>query len=114
MQFVSCDARAWHAGASSYRGRTDCNDDSVGIELEGLEGDSFTAEQYESLGVLCASIARRYPIGHIAGHEHISPGRKQDPGAGFEWARLQRSLGWNDQCFPLVRAPQVSSANDLI
>jgi len=99
-QLVSCDDRAWHAGRSHYRGRDNCNDDSVGIELEGLEGGPFEAAQYETLSGLCAAIAQRYPIAHIAGHEHIAPGRKRDPGPGFEWPVLQRTLAWPDQCFP--------------
>jgi AmpD protein len=99
-QFVSCDQRAWHAGASSWRGRANCNDDSVGIELEGLEGETFEPAQYEALGLLCADLAQQYPIRHVAGHEHIAPGRKQDPGAGFDWDRLQRELGWSRERFP--------------
>ncbi len=99
-QFVSCDARAWHAGTSHYRGRDNCNDDSIGIELEGLEGESFEAAQYETLAGLCAVIPQRYPVGHIAGHEHIAPGRKADPGAGFSWLHLRQTLGWPTQCFP--------------
>lgn len=103
-QFVSCDERAWHAGVSRYRGRDNCNDDSVGIELEGLEGNRFEAEQYETLGSLCAALGQRYPIQHIAGHEHVAPGRKADPGEGFEWALLQQSLGWPSRYFPEVLA----------
>ncbi len=99
-QFVSCDDRAWHAGVSSWRGRGNCNDDSVGIELEGLEGQLFDAPQYETLASLCAAIAQHYPIAHIAGHEHIAPGRKQDPGAGFDWRLLREQLGWSPQMFP--------------
>ena len=99
-QFVSCDERAWHAGISRYRGRADCNDDSIGIELEGLEGEGFEPAQYEALAALCASLAQRYPVQHVAGHEHIAPGRKRDPGAGFDWQRLQRSLAWPQQYFP--------------
>lgn len=99
-QFVSCDDRAWHAGKSHYRGRDECNDDSIGIELEGLEGDSFEMPQYEALAGLCAAIAQQYPVQHIAGHEHIAPGRKRDPGEGFDWVLLQRSLAWPNQCFP--------------
>lgn len=99
-QFVSCDARAWHAGVSRYRGRENCNDDSVGIELEGLEGDTFEAAQYETLASLCAALAQHYPIQHVAGHEHVAPGRKGDPGPGFQWARLQQNLGWPSQYFP--------------
>jgi len=100
-QFVSCDDRAWHAGASSWQGRDNCNDYSVGIELEGLEGGPFERAQYEALASLCAAIAQRYPIGHIAGHEHIAPGRKGDPGAGFDWQQLRASLAWPAQIFPV-------------
>ena len=99
-QFVSADARAWHAGQSSFRGRPHCNDYSIGIELEGLEGDRFEAPQYESLTTLCAALAVHYPIDAIAGHEHIAPGRKLDPGPGFDWARLRRALGWQTRAFP--------------
>jgi AmpD protein len=99
-QFVNCDERAWHAGVSCYRGRDNCNDDSIGIELEGLEGGSFEAGQYETLGSLCAALGQRYPVQHIAGHEHVAPGRKADPGPGFQWAVLQQSLGWPSRYFP--------------
>lgn len=99
-QFVDCDQRAWHAGASQYRGRANCNDDSIGIELEGLEGGRFEPAQYEALAVLCAALGERYPIAHVAGHEHIAPGRKRDPGEGFEWARLRGDLGWSAAWFP--------------
>jgi len=93
-QFVSCDDRAWHAGVSSWRGRTNCNDDSIGIELEGLEGEPFEEVQYETLASLGPALAARYPVKCIAGHEHIAPGRKFDPGSGFNWCKLQKSLGW--------------------
>jgi AmpD protein len=99
-QFVSCDDRAWHAGASHWRGRDNCNDDSVGIELEGIEGGPFEPAQYEALAAVCAALAQRYPVRHVAGHEHIAPGRKQDPGSGFDWALLQRQLGWDASAFP--------------
>lgn len=99
-QFVSADDRAWHAGASSWRGRSNCNDDSVGIELEGLEGDAFELAQYAALARLMPALAQRYPIAHVAGHEHIAPGRKQDPGPGFDWRRLRRQLGWPLDAFP--------------
>ena len=104
-QFVSCDARAWHAGPSHWRGRDNCNDDSVGIELEGLEGEAFEPAQYEALVALAAAIAQHYPIRHIAGHEHIAPGRKQDPGAQFDWALLQRELAWPNAWFPPASCP---------
>jgi AmpD protein len=99
-QFVSCNERAWHAGESSYRGRVNCNDDSIGIELEGLEGGLFEEAQYETLASVCAALLRQYPVAHLAGHEHIASGRKRDPGAGFDWPRLRRSLGLPAQCFP--------------
>lgn len=101
-QFVSCDDRAWHAGPSAWRGRTNCNDDSVGIELEGLEGESFEDSQYETLASLCPAIAQHYPIAFVAGHEHIAPGRKQDPGPGFAWRRLRDATGWKKEMFPEV------------
>jgi N-acetyl-anhydromuramoyl-L-alanine amidase len=91
-QFVSCDDRAWHAGQSSYMGKDNCNDYSVGIELEGLEGDSFEAAQYESLISVCAALQQSYPIAHMTGHEHVSPGRKADPGAQFDWSYVGRAL----------------------
>jgi AmpD protein len=99
-QFVACTDRAWHAGESSYRGRTNCNDDSIGIELEGLEGSRFEAPQYETLAGLCAALIQAYPIAHVAGHEHIASGRKQDPGPGFDWILLQNSLALPDRCLP--------------
>ena len=101
-QFVSCDDRAWHAGVSHYRGRDNCNDDSIGIEFEGLEGDNFEAAQYETLQSLVSAMTARYPITHIAGHEHIAAGRKNDPGVGMDWALLQRSLGLPSSCFPVA------------
>ena len=79
----------------------DC-DYSVGIELEGLEGDTFELAQYECLAGLVAALAQHYPIAHIAGHEHVAAGRKADPGPGFDWALLQRQLGWPSRCFPEV------------
>ena len=100
VQFVDADARAWHAGASSWRGRENCNDDSIGIELEGLEGERFEAAQYATLGQLCRRLQERYAVAHVAGHEHIAPGRKLDPGPGFDWARLQHDLGWPSAFFP--------------
>ncbi|MFY8104919.1 MAG: 1,6-anhydro-N-acetylmuramyl-L-alanine amidase AmpD [Ramlibacter sp.] len=99
-QFVSCEQRAWHAGTSRHGGRDNCNDFSIGIELEGLEGQPFEPAQYEALASVSAAIAQAYPIRHVAGHEHIAPGRKADPGAAFDWPALRRSLGWPPDCFP--------------
>jgi N-acetyl-anhydromuramyl-L-alanine amidase AmpD len=99
-QFVSADDRAWHAGQSAWCGRANCNDYSVGVELEGLEGDTFEPAQYLSLARVCAALSARYPIAQVAGHEHIAPGRKQDPGPGFDWQRLVHQLGWPLDRFP--------------
>lgn len=92
LQFVDTRRRAWHAGRSTWRGRPDCNDYSVGIELEGLEGETFEARQYAALARLLRALARRHPIREVVGHEHVAPGRKQDPGPGFDWALLHRLL----------------------
>lgn len=100
QQFVSTDHRAWHAGASHYHGRDNCNDYSIGIELEGVAGDHFEDSQYETLTSLCAAILQRYPITGVVGHEHIAPGRKNDPGNGFDWRRLQQALGLPPKSFP--------------
>jgi AmpD protein len=101
LQFVSCDARAWHAGASIWRGRNGCNDFSIGIELEGLEGGSFEPAQYRRLASLLRALRRAYPtLDAVVGHEHVAPGRKHDPGAGFDWAALQRRLRWTTIAFP--------------
>jgi AmpD protein len=91
VQFVSCNERAWHAGASRWNGRDGCNDWSIGIELEGLEGETFERAQYRSLVRLVRALEKHYPLAEVVGHEHVAPGRKQDPGAGFEWHRLGRN-----------------------
>jgi AmpD protein len=100
IQFVSTKDRAWHAGQSEYRGRTQCNDDSVGIELEGLEGDVFTQAQYVQLARLCEDLHDHHPIAHVAGHEHVAPGRKQDPGPGFAWDRFKSLVKFPGSYFP--------------
>ena len=92
IQFVSCDRRAWHAGPSVWRGRRDCNDWSIGIELEGLEGQAFEPAQYASLARILRAVRRRYGVCEAVGHEHVAPGRKQDPGPGFDWQVLRRAL----------------------
>jgi AmpD protein len=102
LQFVSCDERAWHAGRSSFQGRDNCNDFSIGVELEGLEGEAFAPAQYRALVGLLHDLRTRYPIEHVAGHEHVAPGRKQDPGAAFDWRRLAIELAWPARCFPLT------------
>jgi AmpD protein len=99
VQFVSCDERAWHAGPSSWQGRDNCNDYAVGIELEGLEGERFESTQYDALALLLRALATRHPIDSVAGHEHVAPGRKIDPGPGFDWTRLRASLEWPAHMF---------------
>jgi N-acetyl-anhydromuramoyl-L-alanine amidase len=93
VQFASTDTRAWHAGVSSWRGRDNCNDRSIGIELEGLEGERFDSPQYRALARLLRALRRRHPIAEVVGHEHVAPGRKADPGARFDWPRLARAVG---------------------
>ena len=88
IQCVPCTQRAWHAGVSSWQGRERCNDFSIGIELEGSDFDAFEEAQYVTLKQLIAALTARYPITGIAGHEHIAPGRKTDPGPFFEWSRV--------------------------
>jgi N-acetyl-anhydromuramoyl-L-alanine amidase len=89
IQFVPCEKRAWHAGASSWRKRARCNDFSVGIELEGSDAAAFEQAQYRALGALTGALQARYPIADIVGHSDISPGRKTDPGPHFDWARYR-------------------------
>lgn len=94
-QFVSTDRRAWHAGRSSWRGRAECNDFSIGIELEGVDEMPYTDAQYAMLAALIGALRRRHPgIGEhgLAGHSDIAPGRKTDPGPAFEWTRLREDL----------------------
>ncbi|HNQ05123.1 MAG TPA: 1,6-anhydro-N-acetylmuramyl-L-alanine amidase AmpD [Thiobacillaceae bacterium] len=88
IQFVPCGLRAWHAGASQWRGRERCNDFSVGIELEGTDEVPFTTAQYERLDIVLPALRRAYPIAAIVGHADIAPGRKTDPGPHFDWSRL--------------------------
>ncbi len=88
IQFVGCDRRAWHAGRSTWCGRDNCNDYSVGIELEGCDELPFTEAQYAALWPLLDALRQRYPIAAVAGHSDIAPGRKSDPGPHFDWAAL--------------------------
>lgn len=92
LQFVSTFDRAWHAGVSAWRGRTGCNDHSVGIELEGLEGLTFEAPQYGALVRLLRALARIHELTDVVGHEHIAPGRKADPGSGFDWSKIEKVI----------------------
>lgn len=85
QQFVACTQRAWHAGVSTWQGRSRCNDFSIGIELEGSDFVPFTAAQYRVLHDLTLALRARYPLRGIAGHQHIAPQRKTDPGEYFDW-----------------------------
>lgn len=90
IQFVPCAQRAWHAGRSQWRGRERCNDFSIGVELEGIDTGTFSDSQYAELGRLVPELQSAYPIQDIVGHSDIAPGRKTDPGTGFDWARLRQ------------------------
>ena len=92
VQFVALHQRAWHAGRSSWRGRGRCNDFSVGVELEGAEGGRFRPAQYRRLRRLVQSLRATLPLRAIAAHSDVAPGRKFDPGARFDWARLLSDL----------------------
>lgn len=94
-QFVPFGMRAWHAGESLYCGRSECNDFSIGIELEGTDDTPYETVQYERLAELIAALRHTYPTlraADIVGHSDIAPGRKTDPGVAFDWAHLHRRL----------------------
>lgn len=95
-QCVAFDQRAWHAGASSFDGVPNCNDYSIGIELEGTDTLPYTDEQYAVLAKVTRQLLLTYPTltpARITGHDHIAPGRKTDPGPAFDWSRYSASLG---------------------
>ena len=95
VQFVSCLKRAWHAGKSSFAGRSACNDFSVGIELEGTDILPYTGMQYRTLSFLTLALMKAYPditTSRITGHQDIAPGRKTDPGPAFDWQRFKNDL----------------------
>ena len=96
-QFVSFDERAWHAGKSSYLGVPNCNDYSIGIELEGDDYSEFDDRQYQALSGVIAAIYQAYPktINHLAGHSDIARGRKSDPGLHFDWVKLRNMVNRN-------------------
>lgn len=94
-QFVPFHKRAWHAGKSGFDGRENCNDFSIGIELEGTDTDVFTDAQYSALTAITRVIQQHYPAitpQRIAAHSAIAPGRKTDPGSGFDWPRFLDTL----------------------
>jgi len=92
VQFVPTTRRAWHAGASSWRGRERCNDFSIGVELEGTDDSPFEPAQYRTLASLIGALRAHYPLRELAAHSDIAPGRKTDPGPGFDWPRLFAAL----------------------
>ncbi|MCB8769211.1 1,6-anhydro-N-acetylmuramyl-L-alanine amidase AmpD [Acinetobacter soli] len=94
IQFVNFNDRAWHAGRSQYLGQVECNDYSIGIELEGSDDQPFEPEQYETLADVTCCLQRAYPKiqTHIAGHSDIAPVRKTDPGPYFNWPHFRAKL----------------------
>jgi N-acetyl-anhydromuramoyl-L-alanine amidase len=95
VQFVSTLHRAWHAGRSVLDGMPEVNDFSIGIELEGVDDDGFTDAQYKTLAPLTRALMAAYPeinAGRLVGHCDVSPGRKTDPGPGFDWRRYRREV----------------------
>ena len=95
VQLVGFDDRAWHAGVSEYCGRENCNDFSIGIELEGTDDLAYTDAQYQALAEVVPVIQQHYAISSsaITGHSDIAPGRKTDPGPAFDWSRLRKACG---------------------
>lgn len=92
VQFVPCALRAWHAGESQWRGRTRCNDFSIGVELEGTDDAPYAEAQYAALAALTRTLRGAYPIADIAGHSDIAPSRKTDPGPAFDWTRFRAAI----------------------
>lgn len=90
IQFVGCDKRAWHAGRSTWQARDNCNDYSIGIELEGCDTQAFTEDQYAALWQVLDAVVARYPIEGLAGHSDVAPGRKTDPGPYFDWLAVRQ------------------------
>jgi AmpD protein len=94
LQFVNFNQRAWHAGRSSYLGQDECNDYSIGIELEGSDDQAFEQVQYDCLTKVILAIEQAYPKTkqHVTGHSDIAPQRKTDPGPYFDWALLRAQI----------------------
>lgn len=95
VQFVNFDERAWHAGQSVYKGRENCNDFSIGIELEGTDDDPYEEAQYTQLSAVTCALLSHYSqltASAIVGHSEIAPGRKTDPGPAFDWDRFRAQL----------------------
>lgn len=92
IQFVSCNKRAWHAGESIWNKQKNCNDFSIGIELEGRENEHFKDIQYDKLLLLIDCLKLHYKIEDIVGHSDIAPGRKTDPGVFFNWGLIKNEI----------------------
>jgi len=100
IQYVPFSRRAWHAGLSSFQGRTRCNDFSIGIELEGADDIPYTERQYQQLSAVTRALIAHYPAisrERITGHSEIAPGRKTDPGPAFDWDHFHGLLDTPDQ-----------------
>jgi N-acetyl-anhydromuramoyl-L-alanine amidase len=98
-QFVSFDHRAWHAGQSTFQGVENCNDYSIGIELEGTDDLAYSEDQYQSLAKVTRQLLANYPkltTDRIAGHDQIAPGRKTDPGQAFDWVYFRSLIKESD------------------
>jgi len=89
IQFIPFDKRAWHAGGSSFNGQDNCNDLSIGIELEGTDNLNYEAVQYQSLKTTLKQLKNYYSVQNIVGHSDIAPGRKTDPGEAFNWGEIK-------------------------
>jgi N-acetyl-anhydromuramoyl-L-alanine amidase len=88
IQFVDFDQRAWHAGKSIFNKTPDCNNYSIGIELEGVDDIGYETQQYDALNKVLSDLKSHYPITDVVGHSDIAPGRKTDPGDAFNWNKL--------------------------
>ena len=112
LQFVGCDARAWHAGPSEFRGRSRCNDFSIGVELEGSSNARFTQAQYRRLARLATLLSLRYPLRWVAGHSDIAPGRKEDPGPLFDWNGFMSSVRHTRLARPFAATDRVNTRSE--
>ncbi len=89
IQFVPFDKRAWHAGRSNFAGRENCNDFSIGIEVEGSDDIAYEAKQYQTLKIALKQLKSHYHITHVVGHSNIASGRKTDPFDSFDWSKIK-------------------------
>lgn len=113
IQFVSTLKRAWHAGISCFEGQENCNDFSIGIELEGSDFEPYTDIQYTRLAILSNVLKQRYPLRYVRGHEHIAPIRKTDPGPFFNWNRYREEAQWSWRALPYLTSTQSITAHKI-